>query len=86
MPELVVATAPFEPLQQILTVYVLNYRSLHDACETLENAAAIATLSFVNIDDSLSLPHIIAFDARGLLRTRSLAWNVATHLPTVLRS
>ena len=57
--QLVIAAAAFEPLEQVLTIDILNDRTLH-AIETLEDA--IARVILISLNHSLGLPQVAAFD------------------------
>ena len=84
LPELVITAASLKPFQQVLAVDILDDRSLHHAGETLENPTACTTLSFVDVDNGLSLAHIVAFNSSSLLGTRLLARHIASSLCAIL--
>ena len=65
--ELVVTAATFKPFKQILTVCILNNRSLVHACQTLKDTTAGTSILLINVDNCVSLGNIIAFDARSVL-------------------
>ena len=59
MLQLVIAAAAFKPLEQILTIDILNDRTLH-AVETLEDA--IAGVVLISLNHCLRLPQVAAFN------------------------
>ena len=75
--QLIVTSARFKALQQVLRVDVLDHRSLHNARQALENTTAISVPSFiVYIDSCVTLSDGVALDTGlFLLQTVLLAYD-----------
>ena len=80
--ELVVAAAGFEPLEEILTVCVVDDGPLVHAGQALEDATAGAAVLLINVDNSVALRNVVAFNA-GCVLGSLLA--LADHAGVVLR-